>query len=350
MTTDEKYMHHCLKLAEQGLGSTAPNPMVGATIVHNGQIIGEGYHQRYGEPHAEPNAIHSVKDQSLLPQSTLYVNLEPCSHYGKTPPCAALIIEKKIPRVVIANVDPFPKVSGRGIKMMQDAGIDVTLNVLKNEGRILNKRFFTFHEKKRPFIMLKWAQSADGFVDGLRTERTTPPVLFSTPETQKLNHKMRTEEAAILVGTTTVLMDNPQLTARLWPGKNPVRIAIDREGKITDDYKIFDGHAETLIFTEKSKENKPFVTFVCLDFSKDVLPQLLHELYLRNINSLIVEGGTKLLQSFINQDLWDEATIEIAPITLGNGIVAPEMPAKFLKKEQSFGQNKVLNYAHYELI
>jgi len=350
MTTDEKYMHRCLKLAEQGLGSTAPNPMVGATIVYNGEIIGEGYHQRYGEPHAEPNAIHSVKDQLLLTQSTLYVNLEPCSHYGKTPPCAALIIEKKIPRVVIANVDPFPKVSGRGIKMMQDAGIDVTLNVLKDEGRILNKRFFTFHEKKRPFIILKWAQSADGFVDGLRTDKAIPPVLFSTPETQKLNHKIRTEEAGILVGTTTVLMDNPQLTSRLWPGKNPIRIAIDREGKITDDYKIFDGQAETLIFTEKSKANKPFVTFVCLDFSKDVLPQLLHELYLRDINSLIVEGGTKLLQSFINQDIWDEANVEVAPITLGGGIVAPEMSAGFLKRELFFGQNKIMYYAHYELI
>lgn len=350
MTTDEIYMQRCFQLAGQALGNTAPNPMVGAVIVHNGQIIGEGYHQKYGQLHAEPNAIHSVKDQSLLPQSTLYVNLEPCSHYGKTPPCAALIIEKKIPRVVVANVDPYLKVSGRGIRMMQDAGIEVTLDVLKTEGRLLNKRFFTFQEKQRPFIFLKWAQSADGFIDSVRTDKSTAATVFSTAETQKLNHKMRAEEAAILVGTQTVLLDNPQLTNRLWPGKNPVRIAVDREGKISDDYNIMDGLVETLIFTEKNKTNKPFVTFVQVDFSQKVIPQIMHELYGRNINSLIVEGGTKLLQSFIDEGMWDEANVEVAPVELKTGIACPTINDQYLKKEVFFGPNKMMHYTHYELI
>jgi len=340
MTTDEKYMCRCLQLAKNGMGNTAPNPMVGAVIVHNNLIIGEGFHIQYGEAHAEPNAIKAVKDQSLLTASTLYVNLEPCSHFGITPPCAALIIEKKIPRVIIGSMDPNPKVSGRGIKMLQEAGVELVSGLLDAENRELNKRFFTFQEKKRPYIILKWAQSIDEFIDATRADNTTPPMQFSTPFTQMLNHKMRAEEGAILVGTNTVLMDNSQLTTRLWTGKNPLRLAIDRIGKITNEYKICDAAASTIIFSEKQRENTDTVSFVQLDFSQSILPQILDVLYKRNINSLIVEGGKTLLQSFIDEELWDEARVEIAPIKLKTGVAAPKISMAYFEKEKSVDENK----------
>jgi diaminohydroxyphosphoribosylaminopyrimidine deaminase/5-amino-6-(5-phosphoribosylamino)uracil reductase len=361
MKIEEKYMQRCLQLAKNGLGNTAPNPMVGAVIVHNDLIIGEGFHQQFGEAHAEPNAIHAVKSEFLLANSTLYVNLEPCSHVGKTPPCAALIIEKKIPRVVIGSVDPNPEVLGNGINMLQDAGVEVVYGVLDTENRELNKRFFTFQEKHRPYIILKWAQSVDEFMDGDRKENTTAPTQFSTTHTQMLNHKVRAEEAAILVGTNTVLMDNPQLTTRLWAGKNPLRLAIDRRGVLLGDskdamhcvstgntnYNILNDSAPTLIFTEKPSSQKGTVSFIQLDFSQSIIPQILQELYTRNINSLIVEGGRTLLQSFIDAELWDEARVEIAPIKLGTGVAAPKISMKYFEEETKVDGNKFVTFKRH---
>ncbi len=347
MATDEKYMQRCFELAQKGISHVAPNPMVGAVIVHKGEIIGEGYHQLYGQAHAEPNAINSVKNQDLLKDSTLYVNLEPCSHYGKTPPCSLLIIQKQIPRVVICNVDPFHEVAGRGIKMLQDAGVDVSWGILESEGREVNKRFFTFHEKKRPYIFLKWAQSEDGFIDSDRTDNTTPPVIFSTEETQKLNHKMRAEEAAILVGTNTVLMDNPQLTNRMCEGRNPTRIVIDRKGIISEEYRILNDEAKTLVFTEADKQNSEHTQYFKINFKQDILPLIMNELYSQKLNSLIVEGGLTVLESFIAANLWDEAKVEIAPIKLIKGVTAPSIKQDYLTESQDCNPNKILIYKNH---
>ncbi len=340
MSTDELYMQRCLQLARQAEGNTAPNPMVGAVVVCDGVIIGEGYHHRRGEPHAEVNAIASVRDQSLLKRSTLYVNLEPCSHYGKTPPCAELIIKKEIPRVVVGMGDPNEKVNGRGIALLRQAGIEVTEHVLENECCELNRRFVTFHTKKRPYVILKWAQTTDGFIDALRNDRQTPPLRISNETTKTLNHQMRTVESAILVGTNTVLLDNPHLTSRKWSGKNPVRMAIDKNMRIPADYKLFDGTTPTVIFTDKTAKNRTNLTFVKLDFQKNIVPQILDYLYQNEWQSLIVEGGTKLLQAFIDSNLWDEAHIETAPITIGDGVHAPKIAMKSVKTT-FFDQNKM---------
>ncbi|MDR2473665.1 MAG: bifunctional diaminohydroxyphosphoribosylaminopyrimidine deaminase/5-amino-6-(5-phosphoribosylamino)uracil reductase RibD, partial [Tannerella sp.] len=241
------FIQRCLELASHGAGNVAPNPMVGAVIVHNGLIIGEGFHRRYGEAHAEVNAIASVKDESLLKESTLYVNLEPCSHYGKTPPCAQLIIEKQIPRVVIACEDPFEAVAGRGVKMLREAGIEVVTGVMESEAKALNKYFITAHTKRRPYIILKWAESADGFVDKIRNDRSEPPVKLSSTLTRMLVHKLRSDVQAIMVGTNTAILDNPSLKVSHWVGKSPVRIVFDRYGRIPHDSKLFDGTAETIV-------------------------------------------------------------------------------------------------------
>jgi len=313
-------MYRCLELAQKGAGEVAPNPMVGAVIVCNNEIIGEGYHQKYGEAHAEINAIDAVKNKYLLSESTLYVNLEPCSHYGKTPPCALRIIECGIPRVVIGHSDPFPHVAGGGIKMLQEAGIEIFSDVLHSECAKINKRFFTFHEKKRPYIILKWAQSADAFI----ASETRQPVKISTPETEKIVHQLRAQEAAIMVGTTTALSDNPRLTVRLAEGKNPVRVVIDRTLKIPKTYNLFNDEAETLVFTT------------------GVLPQILAELYRRNLTSLIVEGGAMLLQSFIDEDLWDEIHVETAGnLFLKTGVKAPELKNVKLLQTEKFGDNVI---------
>ena len=351
MTTAEKYMLRCLELAKNGLGNVSPNPMVGAIIVHDDKIIGEGFHIKYGEAHAETNAINDVETRratSLLKESTLYVNLEPCSHFGKTPPCAKLIIEKEIPRVVIGNVDPSEKVAGKGIEMLREAGVEVITNVLDKECRELNKRFFCVHEKRRPYIILKWAQSEDGFIDGVRVDNTTPPVRFSNELTTTLAHKMRAEEDAVLIGTNTALKDNPQLTLRHWAGKNPTRVVIDRHGKIPHDYHLFDDSAPTLIFTQQLKKDSENITYIKTDFSMNILPHLLSELLSRRINSVIVEGGALLLSAFINSNLWDEAQVEIAPFSLHNGIKAPFI----LQQPQSITQyekNKIVRYYNLKL-
>jgi len=320
-------MQRCIQLALNGKGFVAPNPMVGAVIVYNDKIIGEGFHRQYGEAHAEVNAIASVIDRSLLKHATLYVNLEPCSHHGKTPPCSELIISKGIPKVVVGCLDPFPEVSGRGIRMMREAGIEVEMGVLEDECRRLNKRFLTYIQQKRPYILLKWAQSADGFLDKNREIGTEEkPVRLSNDFTQMIVHKMRAEESAIIVGTRTALLDNPSLTTRLWTGKNPLRIVIDKELSISPQSHLLDGTVPALIYTSKVARNKENIVYKTLDFDRDILPQIMDDLYKRKIQSLIVEGGSILLNSFIQSGLWDEAHIETAPIQIKSGIPAPCTP------------------------
>ena len=325
MTKDEKYIRRCIQLARNGMCNAAPNPMVGAVIVHNDRIIGEGYHARCGEGHAEVNAIRSVKDESLLQESTIYVSLEPCSHYGKTPPCADLIIRKGIPRVVVGCVDPFSLVSGRGIQKLKDAGIDVKVGVLEAECRQLIKRFVTFNTQQRPYITLKWAESADGFIDINREEGQ--PVVLSTPITLMYVHKQRAEHHAILVGRRTALLDNPSLTTRNWYGKNPVRLVIDKELTLPTSLKLFDGSAPTWIFTAQDKASTSQVTYFKLDFSRSILPQILQKLYENKLQALLVEGGSQLLQSFIDEGLWDEIYTEHSAKVLENGVKGPVIPA-----------------------
>lgn len=319
------YMSRCLELARKGIGFTAPNPMVGAVLVHQGRIIGEGFHRRAGEAHAEVNAINAVRDQSLLRQATLYVSLEPCSHYGKTPPCAELIIRKRIPRVVIGCLDPFAEVSGRGVRMLLQAGIEVTTGILESECRALNKAFITFQEKGRPFIVLKWAASADGFIDWRRSDYSVPPVQLSSPASRRQVHQLRAETAAILVGTRTALLDNPALSVRHWHGPAPVRLTIDRHHCIPTHYHLLDGTTPTVVFTSREVKNSKNISYTPLNAQESTPRQIVHYLKEQKLNSLLVEGGAALLHSFLAEDLWDEARVEIVNRRLGEGIKAPEI-------------------------
>jgi diaminohydroxyphosphoribosylaminopyrimidine deaminase/5-amino-6-(5-phosphoribosylamino)uracil reductase len=323
MTYELKYMQRCLQLARYGGGYVAPNPMVGAVVVCNDRIIGEGYHHHFGEAHAEINAIHSVVNSELLEKSVLYVNLEPCAHFGKTPPCADFIVESGIPRVVIGMLDPNPKVSGRGVEILQNAGIQVIVGIMEKECRDLNKRFFIFQEQQRPYILLKWAQTQDGFIDRIRTDNSEPPLQISNPVTKQLTHKMRSENQAILVGVNTVLLDNPSLTVREWTGKSPDRIAIDRQGRIPADYTIMDGSVKTIIFTEKEHENRHNLEFIKIKFDENVLQNILKSLFEQNIHSVMVEGGAGILNIFIESGKWDEANVEVSPLKIGEGVKAP---------------------------
>lgn len=322
------YMSRCLQLATYGAGYTAPNPMVGAVIVYDGQIIGEGFHRRFGDAHAEPNAINSVENKELLKSSTLYVSLEPCSHYGKTPPCADLIIRSGIPKVVVGTTDPNPKVSGRGITRMQEAGVEVVSGILEQECRELNKRFFIFQEQKRPYILLKWAQTSDGFIDKNRTENKNTPLAISNNITRQMTHKMRSENQSILVSTNTVLLDNPSLTVRFWSGKNPIRMAIDRRGLIPENFHLLDGSVPTLIFTENERLGFHNVEFIRTECDIQHLKSILQKIYEKNIHSVLVEGGAKLLNSFIQAGFWDEANVEISPNEIREGVPAPELPVR----------------------
>ncbi len=321
MSKDEQFMQRCIDLAKRGFGKVAPNPMVGSVIVYNEKIIGEGYHQKYGEPHAEVNAINSVADadSGLLSQSTLYVNLEPCSHYGKTPPCADLIIAKKIQQVVIGLKDPNPLVAGRGIQRLKDAGISVTINVLEKECRDLNKRYLSHFEKERSYIILKWAQTNDGFIaseDKVRKQ-------ISNEISRELVHKWRSEEQAILVGYNTALTDNPELTVRSWKGKAPLRCVVDQQLQLPVTLHLFDKTIPSIVFNSKKDEGHNNLEYVKLDFTKNWLNQLLQYLYHRKIQSLIVEGGAKTLQLFIDSSLWDEARVFISSENWGRGVKAP---------------------------
>lgn len=337
---EEKYMARCIEIARGGEGFTAPNPMVGAVIIYKGKIIGEGFHRKWGGPHAEVNAIASVRDESLLRDSTLYVSLEPCSHYGKTPPCAKLIIEKHIPRVVVGCLDPFPEVSGRGVRMLQEAGIEVVTGIMQKEAFALNKAFMTFQMHKRPYIYLKWAESTDGFIDIQRDDASRPPVVLSSPETMRSVHHLRSKVAAILVGTRTALLDNPSLTVRHWAGSTPVRLFIDRHLRVPADYHLLDGSVKTIVFTEKEASERTNIEFQKIDFNQDILPQIMQQLYQRKLNSLLVEGGTAMLQSFIDENLWDEIRQEIAPVDLNSGVKAPNF--KGILKKVELHSNQII--------
>ncbi len=347
MTTEERFMARCLYLANLGKYRVAPNPMVGAVIVYNNRIIGEGYHQEYGKPHAEPNAIHSVKeeDKLFLSESTLYVNLEPCSHYGKTPPCAALIVSKKIKKVVIGTLDPNPKVAGRGVKILEEAGIEVSVGILEKEALFLNRRFFTFQTQKRPFIILKWAQSADGFIDKKRTSPKETPTLISNPITQKMTHKMRAENMGIMVGKNTVLLDNPSLTVRSWRGQSPIRIAFDRKNEIPESFKIKNNAVKSLIIgntTNKKSENLVYLGVEDTFQLTSVLEKLYHE----NIHSILVEGGSTLLQSFLSLNVWDEINVEITPVKIFDGVKSPTLPNNAIETSRSVIEKNL--WLHFE--
>ena len=314
-------MKRCLTLGQKGIGLVSPNPMVGCVIVYEGEIIGEGFHQKYGEAHAEVNAINSVTDKSLLNKSTLYVNLEPCAHFGKTPPCSNLIIEHKIPKVVIGCIDSFSEVAGKGIEKMKNKGIEVVVGMLEKESRMLNKRFFTFHEKNRPYVILKWAESKDGFI---APNNQKEPFWMTSSESKKLVHKWRAEEDAILVGRITAEKDNPSLTVREVKGKNPSRIVIDKDLKLSSDLNLFDSNAKTLIFNAIKSEEINSNVFIKTDFNNLVL-NILENLYKQNIQSVIIEGGATTLQSFIDARLWDEAKIFTTNKELNDGIKSPNI-------------------------
>jgi diaminohydroxyphosphoribosylaminopyrimidine deaminase/5-amino-6-(5-phosphoribosylamino)uracil reductase len=325
MTTDEKYMARCLQLAENGRCTTSPNPMVGAVVVWHDRILGEGYHVHCGQAHAEVNALASVKERHLLPEATIYVSLEPCSHYGKTPPCADLIIRERLKRVVVGCVDPFPQVSGRGIRKLQEAGIEVTVGVLEQECRHHIRRFITANTLHRPYVTLKWAQSEDGFLDVKR--QNGKPVTLSSPLTQLLVHKRRAEHDAIMVGTRTALLDNPSLTTRLWPGRNPLRVTVDRHGALPRTLRLFNDEADTVVYTTET------------------LPEILADLARRKVQSLMVEGGAQLLQSFIDAGLWDEAFVEVAPVCLGEGVAAPVWPSDVVRKSEKIMGTTIFHVA-----
>lgn len=326
-------MNSCIELALQGLGNVAPNPMVGCVIVHDNKIIAEGFHSKYGNEHAEPNAIKKVNDD-LLKQSTLYVNLEPCSHHGKTPPCADLIISKGIKKVVVGNLDINPLVAGKGIEKLKAAGIEVIHGVLENECKELNKRFFTFHNTQRPYIILKWAQTNDGYISKMPIPKNTEENWITGYESKTLSHQWRTEEQAILVGFNTVLADNPKLTARLHSGNNPIRIVIDRTLQLNLQHHIFNDDATTLIFNSIKSETKNNLHYIKIDFT-NFIDELLANLYKQNINSVIIEGGTRTLTHFIDTNQWDEARVFVNPnLNFHSGLEAPELEFK----NQSFQQ------------
>jgi len=316
LTTHETYIKRCIEIAKNGLGITRPNPMVGCVIVVDNKIISEGFTSAYGGNHAEVNAITAVKNPSILKQATLYVTLEPCSHYGKTPPCSDLIIKHGIPQVVIGCVDDNEQVAGKGIKKLMEAGTDVIIGVLEKECQQHHKRFFTFHNKKRPYIILKWAQTQDGFMAPL-TKNDKAPVWITNQYSRQFVHKWRAEEQAILVGANTVIEDNPSLTVRDFTGEHPIRIVIDRASKLAKNFNIFNGAAETIVIDENN-----------INFKKNLASQICNILFEKNITSVIIEGGTKTLQKFIDENLWDEARIFTGKAIFKNGVKAPLFSGK----------------------
>ena len=332
LSAHDTYMLRCIQIAKNGLGTTAPNPMVGAVIVHNGKIIGEGFTSAYGGSHAEVNAINSVSDVSLLKSSTIYVTLEPCSHYGKTPPCADLIVKMGIPKVVIGLKDPHEKVAGNGIKKLEAAGCIVQIGILQKECEEHHKRFLTFFTKKRPYLILKWAETADGFIapEPLKRGEEKKPYWITNTKSRQLVHKWRSEEAGILVGTITVLADNPQLNLRDWKGKPPTRIVLDRSLKITTDYHVLDGKQKTIVCTEITDSNSHLegVTYKIINFNSDVPQQLCNVMYEEQIQSVIIEGGSQTLQSFIDAGLWDKARIFKGTNRFSKGIAAPKIAGR----------------------
>jgi diaminohydroxyphosphoribosylaminopyrimidine deaminase/5-amino-6-(5-phosphoribosylamino)uracil reductase len=318
-------MQRCLELAKAGAGYVAPNPMVGAVLVHENRIIGEGYHRLFGQAHAEVNCINSVsaEDRHLISQSAIYVSLEPCAHFGKTPPCADLIIEKKIPHVVIGCRDPFKQVDGKGVEKLLAAGVQVTIGVLEKEAKTLNKRFITFHTQHRPYIILKWAQTANGKI---ANDNAAERLLISNEFTNRLVHKWRSEEAAILVGTNTALFDDPSLTTRLWNGPNPVRLVIDMNLRLPADLQLFNGKIKTIVFNGLQHEERDNLLYYQVTHDVKIVHQLVHALYQLKIQSVLVEGGAQLLQSFIDEGLWDEMrVITNHELVIPSGLPAPQI-------------------------
>ena len=334
----EFYIKRSIELAKKATGKTYPNPLVGAVIVHEGKIIGEGFHQKAGENHAEINAINSVKNPELLPESTIYVSLEPCAHFGKTPPCSLKLKEIGFKKVVIGAMDSHDKVNGKGKKILQDAGIETISGILEEECRELNKRFFTFHEKKRPYILLKWAESNDGFID-----KDFKPTKISNELASQFVHQIRSEEHSILVGTQTAMNDNPSLTTRLIEGRNPVRILIDFDLKVPRDFKIYNNEAPTLVFNQEKEGDEGNVKFIKIS-KENFLEDLLQKVYENQIQSILVEGGSRTLQTFIDANLWDETIIiKNKNLTLENGTKAPKFDGK-LVEEKYFRENKLSFY------
>jgi len=333
-------MSRCLRLAELGAGYVAPNPMVGAVLVYEDKIIGEGYHQKYGEAHAEVNCINSVSEQhkNLVEKSALYVSLEPCSHYGKTPPCADLIIKNKIKKVIIGCKDIYKEVAGSGIQKLRNAGLEVAVGILEKECTQLNKRFFTFHQQFRPYIILKWAQSANGKIGSVEKR-----ILISNDYSNRVAHRWRSEEAAILVGTRTALHDDPLLTTRLWNGKDPVRIAIDKNLILPQTLKLFNADSKTIIYNLRQASTAENLVYIKLE-KENFIDQILQSLFEMNIQSVMIEGGSNTLQSFIDAGLWDEARIITnKELIIENGIAAPEMKGFLLEKRLEYDTD-VINF------
>lgn len=350
-------MQRCLELAQIGLRAAMPNPSVGAILVHNGRIIGEGFTSPYGGPHGEVNCINSVNeaDRHLIPEATLYVSLEPCSHYGKTPPCCDLIIHHRIQNIVVGTIDPNEKVAGNGIRKLREAGKNVITGVLEKECRELNRRFFTFHEEQRPYIILKWAESADGFLSPSRLSDSSisgsledkKPVWITNAYSRQLVHKWRSEEAAILVGTQTVLDDNPQLDVRDWTGPNPVRIVLDRSGRISDDHFVKNQKIKSIILTEKADfPNLDNLHYEQISFDEHLPQTIAGILYKHGLLSVIVEGGRRTLQTFVDSGLWDEARVFKGEAVLHNGTMAPELSA-IAKTRQKIVNDELLIFRNY---
>lgn len=348
---DIKYMRRCLELAAKAEGLTYPNPMVGAVIVHNGKIIGEGYHLRAGGPHAEVVAINSVSDKSLLDSSTLYVNLEPCSHFGKTPPCADLIVASSIPRVIIGTTDTSEKVSGQGISKLLKSGCEVKTNILNEECRMINHRFFTFIEKRRPYIILKWAQSADGFIDILRNgyQKNEPAWITGNPE-RVLVHKWRSVEQAILVGAGTVRADNPKLNVREWTGNHPLRVVLSRLGAIGQNSAIFTSNGKIIVFTCNMNCDLPVEEKIMLEDDKTASEQIIQYLHSIGIQSLFIEGGAEVHRHFINNGLWDEARVFTGNVQFGDGIKAPGLIKERLLEKIFYGKSMLSIYKRQESV
>ncbi|MCU0447196.1 MAG: bifunctional diaminohydroxyphosphoribosylaminopyrimidine deaminase/5-amino-6-(5-phosphoribosylamino)uracil reductase RibD [Microscillaceae bacterium] len=334
LNADEWYMARALQLAEIGRGQVAPNPMVGCVIVHEGKIIGEGWHQKYGEAHAEVNAVNSVADKSILSQSTVYVSLEPCAHFGKTPPCADLLVSLHPKKVVVCNLDPNPMVAGKGLEKLQSAGIEVVTDVLKEAGWELNRRFFTFMTQKRPYIILKWAETADGFIARANYDSKW----ISNSLARQRVHQWRTEESAIMVGTNTAQYDNPQLTARDWTGNQPLRVVIDRHLRLADTLHLFDQSTPTLCYNQILDRQEPNLSWVKLS-ETDFIPLLFPDLYERKVQSIIVEGGSFLLNSLLQKNLWDEIRLFKSPQCFGTGITAPPIRGKLIKTQKILTDN-----------
>jgi len=338
LTSHEKYIQRCISIAKKGLGSTAPNPMVGSVIVHNNKIIGEGFTSAYGGHHAEVNAINSVINKKLLKEATLYVTLEPCSHFGKTPPCSDLILTHQIPNIVIGCIDDNPEVAGQGIAKLKAAGCHVTVGVLEAECKQHHKRFFTFHHKKRPYIILKWAETQDGFI-APESKQTKTPVWITNTASRQLVHKWRAEEQAILVGTHTVLEDNPSLTVRDWTGQHPIRIVLDKDLKLPKEASVFNSDAETIVITSKpetktDKTNHLDLEYINWNVKHSIAFQICDVLYQRNINSVIIEGGAQTLHTFIHENLWDEARVFTGTSVFKHGMKAPQLYSEHISEEK----------------